>query len=64
MSDTKAAMELLAYEVKIANLRYQLRWTRKMLRRAEALICTDLDDEAYVAEWLVDLRRGSSRRGG
>ena len=43
-------------------LKSQVRWLRKMLRRAYVLIRTDLDDEDDAAEWLEDHKRGMRPR--
>jgi len=62
MNRIEADMAAARYLAENAALKSQVRWVRKMLRRAYALIRTDLDDEDDAAEWLKDYKRGMRPR--
>ena len=61
MNRAEADMAAARYLGENAALKSQVRWLRKMVRRAYALIGTDLDDEDDVAKWLEDYKKNMRR---
>ena len=47
-------MDAAKFLSQISVQRAQIRWLRKMLRRAYTCIATDLGDEVFVDKWFAD----------
>jgi len=64
MNRHEANLAAAQYVAQNAALKAQVRWMRKMLRRAYGLISSDLDDEEMVEPWLNEYRREMNRGAG